>query len=380
MKVMKRYQVGYYKDGEEWLKTVRAVNEEEAIKQVKNEVPGAEIKDVNQILEMYQFEEPEEEKDTLDLTTDRFEPKAKWNEWGEFTDSGKELQESLYNVLRDKGLYPDDITVKEKDGVTKVYIDIGGDWKHEHGYLRYVMTDELGYMEINQETLPDDFYSKGGDSYRSRHTFIMFPDLVKFNKLNGLYSSKGEINMDTKESNDVIELVDMYKKLCDMQDKYDFSHELVHDFINAQKAIWTLREDFHRLVIMGQPDENGHTIGSSVVGGSIRDELKKEIRKVLEKNGYSSVQDGIDTAADYILMEDEYYSPSLSELPSVAEKWFKETKESFPETLIKASKTIKSGSMSGWFGGICDKCKQYTNVRYVGYNGRKLCARCSRYR
>lgn len=31
-----------------------------------------------------------------------------------------------------------------------------------------------------------------------------------------------------------------------------------------------------------------------------------------------------------------------------------------------------------YFGGICDKCKQYTNVKYVGYKGRKLCMRCSR--
>lgn len=52
-----------------------------------------------------------------------------------------------------------------------------------------------------------------------------------------------------------------------------------------------------------------------------------------------------------------------------------------PEEALKvfeSRKSIKSGSMSGWFGGICDKCKQYTNVHYVGYKGRKLCMRCSR--
>ena len=52
-----------------------------------------------------------------------------------------------------------------------------------------------------------------------------------------------------------------------------------------------------------------------------------------------------------------------------------------PEEALKvfeSRKPIKSSSMSGWFSGICDKCKQFTNVRYVGYKGRKLCAKCSR--
>lgn len=46
--------------------------------------------------------------------------------------------------------------------------------------------------------------------------------------------------------------------------------------------------------------------------------------------------------------------------------------------VFESKKPIKSGSMSGYFSGICDKCKQFTNVHYVGYNGRKLCMRCSR--
>lgn len=138
------------------------------------------------------------------------------------------------------------------------------------------------------------------------------------------------------------QLAKIYGELEDMIDVQVYSHELRDDLIDAAKAVYKARETAYRVLTKGQKDKYGMTIGSSVISGSIKDELKKEIRKVLEKNGYSSIQDGVDAAADYILMEDEYYSPSLSELPSIAEKWFRETKESFPETLIKASKTIKS--------------------------------------
>lgn len=192
-----KFQVGYFNEGEEYLKTVTAENKDEAIGMVEKEFPNCEIKDCVELnplgLEEYEFEAvPQETGNKLDLTTDRFEPKAKWNKWGEFTDNARELQRSLWNVLTNKGLYPDDITVKEKDGATKVYIDIGGDWKHEHGYLNYVMTEELGYMEIDREELYDDFYTedRGDDSYKARHVYIMFPDLKEFNKMRGINNSK----------------------------------------------------------------------------------------------------------------------------------------------------------------------------------------------
>ena len=224
-----KYQVEYYNNGETWLDTVSAESEEAAIKQVESENPGCEIKGAYK-LEEYAFAEPEEERDTLDLTTDRFEPKASEWDWGEFTDSGRELQESLYNVLGDKGLYPDDITVKEKDGATKVYIDIGGDWKHEHGYLRYVMTDELGYMEINQETLPDDFYGEGSDSYRARHTFVMFPELMKFNEMRGIKNSR-----QIKSGKTIGELAEKYQDaIYDLEDFFGVNSEHGHFYLGRR--------------------------------------------------------------------------------------------------------------------------------------------------
>ena len=192
-----KFQVGFYDSGEEYLRTVTAENKDEAIGMVEKEFPNCEIKDCVEVnpsgLEEYEFEAvPQETGKKLDLTTDRFEPKADWGNWGEFTDDSRELETKLYKVLEEKGLYPEDIIAKEKDGVTKVYIDIGGDWKHEHGYLNYVMTEELGYMEIDRKELYDDFFTEdnGGDSYKARHVYIMFPDLKEFNKMRGINNSK----------------------------------------------------------------------------------------------------------------------------------------------------------------------------------------------
>ena len=41
-----------------------------------------------------------------------------------------------------------------------------GDWKHEHGYLRYLMTQE-GYKEIDENVTEED----GSDCYSAIYTF-----------------------------------------------------------------------------------------------------------------------------------------------------------------------------------------------------------------
>ena len=71
-----------------------------------------------------------------------------------------------------------------------------------------------------------------------------------------------------------------------------------------------------------------------------RETLKKVIRAYLDKMGYKDVEGGVDAAADYILQNEEYYSDY--DFHSKVKQWFKETKENYPETLIKASKSIKS--------------------------------------
>ena len=91
-----------------------------------------------------------------------------------------------------------------------------------------------------------------------------------------------------------------------------------------------------------------------------RETLKKVIRAYLDKMGYKDVEGGVDAAADYILQNEDYYSDY--DLHSKVKQWFKETKENYPETLIKASKTIKSGYYDTTEhpegGGTCDNCHE----------------------
>lgn len=369
---MNKYQVGYYKDGEEWIKTVSAASEEEAIKQVKNEIPDAEIKDVNQVFEEYRFEEPDENRDKIDLTTDRFEPNASYWDWGEFTEEGKKLESKLYEILKDKELYPDDITVKEKDGVTKVYIDIGGDWKHEHLYLNHVMTDELGYMELSQKTLPDDFYDDGGDSYRAMHVYVMFPDLVRFNKLNGLYSSKGEMNMGTEE-----QLAKIYGELEEMIDVQVYSHELRDDLIDAAKAVRKARETAYRVLTRGQPDKYGMTIGSSKKpiksgyyddpvnhpeGGGTCDYCGSEIAP---GDGYESdFASSQDTAARYLFLAlggDENYAYRVVENWHNFVQWLQGADEDIDEDWLQdAVNDICRMAFGNSDGYMCSTCLDKT--------------------
>lgn len=79
-----------------------------------------------------------------------------------------------------------------------------------------------------------------------------------------------------------------------------------------------------------------------------------------------------------VLVDGNYETEFSANSREEAIKKFKDYFANKKKGINNSKKSIKSGSMSGWFGGICDKCKQYTNVHYVGYNGRKLCMRCSR--
>lgn len=69
----------------------------------------------------------------------------------------------LQTILREKGLYPD---ISELvDNTIVVTID-WGDWKHEHGYLKHVMS-EIGFRHISTDVIESD----GSDCYSAEHRF-----------------------------------------------------------------------------------------------------------------------------------------------------------------------------------------------------------------
>ena len=52
-------------------------------------------------------------------------------------------------------------------------ITISGDWKHDHGFLVYLMK-ERGYCETRNDIVHDE-YDDGGDFYTSTHRFVYKP-------------------------------------------------------------------------------------------------------------------------------------------------------------------------------------------------------------
>ena len=75
---------------------------------------------------------------------------------------------------------------------------------------------------------------------------------------------------------------------------------------------------------------------NSIKSSYDKETLKKVIRAYLDKMGYKDVEGGVDAAADYIWQNEDYYTDY--DLHSKVKQWFKETKENYPETLIKASR------------------------------------------
>ena len=350
-----KFQVGYFDEGEEWLKTVVADNKDEAIKMVKDEFPTCEIKDCVELsdngLEMYEFEAvPQETGKSLDLTTDRFEPKADWGNWGEFTDNSRELETKLYKVLEEKGLYPEDIIAKEKDGVTKVYIDIGGDWKHEHGYLNYVMTEELGYMEIDRKELYDDFFTEdnGGDSYKARHVYIMFPDLKEFNKMRGINNSRKSIKSASGKGINVFGILATIKKqLEDLCINEELDSKLEDYVKKAISAVRAAREQAYGF--------NGYFEGLSQSRKPVKSSNRADLIKQLEDNPN---KDNLPPAMFYSYLSKYAKERGYS---------FEDTKDwTVKEWLMflnsyEGKKKIKSGYYNDYEnhpdgGGTCDYC------------------------
>lgn len=67
----------------------------------------------------------------------------------------------------------------------KITVDIEwGDWKHEHGYLKYLM-NQNGYIHLSEEVTEED----GSDCYSASHTFMFLTDYIRIKK-NEIFSSE----------------------------------------------------------------------------------------------------------------------------------------------------------------------------------------------
>ena len=58
-------------------------------------------------------------------------------------------------------------------------IEVTGDWKHDHGYLTYLM-EEIGYYETQDNLIYEPEY-EGSDFYHSVHRFVWKPAYEMFN-------------------------------------------------------------------------------------------------------------------------------------------------------------------------------------------------------
>ena len=73
-------------------------------------------------------------------------------------EEARNTEERIYKILTDNKIYPKYIEQFKSLPVFMVTID--GDWKHDHGYARYLL-EENGFSYVKEESLPswDDWYT-----------------------------------------------------------------------------------------------------------------------------------------------------------------------------------------------------------------------------
>ena len=87
---------------------------------------------------------------------------------------GSKTLEQVEAYLKEKKAdFYDDISqpLYKREGMCNWVYDIHiswGDWKHEHGYLRYLM-EEFGYVETNCIITEEN----GSDCYSATHRFVL---------------------------------------------------------------------------------------------------------------------------------------------------------------------------------------------------------------
>lgn len=75
--------------------------------------------------------------------------------------------DEINEILEEKDLHSSSINARILGGMHIVSIYIEGDWKHDHGFLNYLM-GQNGYEFMGYESVVDT----GDDWYPAMHTFV----------------------------------------------------------------------------------------------------------------------------------------------------------------------------------------------------------------
>ena len=98
----------------------------------------------------------------------------------------KMTDEEILAYLNENEIYPEDCynpIPSDAKGFENVVYDISiicGDWKHEHGYLDYLM-EQKGYYKTREDIIHDEYSDDGDDCYSATHRFVFKPFYELFN-------------------------------------------------------------------------------------------------------------------------------------------------------------------------------------------------------
>lgn len=102
-----------------------------------------------------------------------------------FTFFDMKSAEEVRKYLNENHIHPESIhnPIDTNKGLSKAVYDIEitcGDWKHEHGYLDYLM-EQIGYYKTAEKESYDEYTLDGDDCYSSVHRFVFAPFYELFN-------------------------------------------------------------------------------------------------------------------------------------------------------------------------------------------------------
>jgi len=76
------------------------------------------------------------------------------------------VEKNIIKIMEEKKIYGGEVYCDKSLPV--VFVEIEGDWKHEHLFLDNLLKKH-GYVPMNNEVLSSD----GGDWYTAKHAFIV---------------------------------------------------------------------------------------------------------------------------------------------------------------------------------------------------------------
>lgn len=78
-----------------------------------------------------------------------------------------DIIKKMAEIFKEENLYPEEYW-QDPDLPIVFYVTIDGDWKHDHGYIDYLMGERLGLKKMGER----DVEENGEDWYQSTHVYI----------------------------------------------------------------------------------------------------------------------------------------------------------------------------------------------------------------